>query len=85
MKTKLTLTVDKKIVEKAKLKAASKGISLSKMFEEIFDKENPSLEKTPAQQAAGRFLKALKNQKPIKALEKSDKELIGEHRDKKYA
>lgn len=85
MKTKLTLTVDKEIVEKAKKKAANRGISVSKMFEEIFEKENPSLEKTPAQLAAGRFLERLKNQKPIKALEKSDKELIGEHRDKKYA
>ena len=41
MKTKLTLTVEKEIVEKAKLKAASRGISLSKMFEEIFEKEIP--------------------------------------------
>ncbi len=84
MKTKLTLTVDKKIVEKAKKEAANRGISLSRMFEEIFEKENPSLEKTPAQLAAGRFLEVLKNQKPIKALEKSDKELIGEHRSNKY-
>ena len=39
MKTKLTLIVKKEIVEKAKLKAASRGISLSKMFEEVFAKE----------------------------------------------
>ncbi len=85
MKTKLTLTVKKEIVEKAKRKASSQGISLSKMFEEIFEKENPSLEKTPAQLAAGRFLERLKKETPIKELEKSDKELMGEHRNDKYA
>jgi hypothetical protein len=84
MKTKLTLTVKKEIVAKAKLKAASRGISLSKMFEEIFEKESPDLEKTPEQIAAARFLERLKKETPIKALEKSDKELIREHRDKKY-
>lgn len=49
MKTKLTLTVEKEIVEEAKLKAASRGVSLSRMFEEIFEKEIPYVEKTPEQ------------------------------------
>lgn len=84
MKTKLTLTVEKEIVEKAKLKAASRGISLSRMFEEVFDKENPKLEKTPEQLAAARFLERIKKETPITSLEKSDKELIREHRNKKY-
>ncbi len=84
MKTKLTLTIKKEIVEKAKRKASSKGISLSKMIEEIFEKEDPELEKTPEQLAAARFLERLKNETPIKALDKSDKELVREHRDKKY-
>ncbi|MEB2779039.1 DUF6364 family protein [Algoriphagus sp. C2-6-M1] len=84
MKTKLTLTVEKEIVEKAKLKAASRGISLSRMFEEVFSKESPDVEKTPEQLAAARFLERLKRETPIKALEKSDKDLIREHRNKKY-
>lgn len=84
MKTKLTLTVDKKIVEMAKLKAANKGISLSRMFEEIFEKEVPLIEKTDEQLAAARFLERLKRESTIKTLEKSDKELIREHRAKKY-
>lgn len=84
MKTKLTLTVEKEIVEKAKQIAASRGISLSRMFEEVFAKENPDLEKTSEQLAAARFLERLKSETPIKALEKSDKELIREHLDKKY-
>lgn len=84
MKTKLTLTIKKEIVEKAKLKASSQGISLSKMIENIFEKEDPELEKTPEQLAAARFLERLKSETPIKALDKSDKELMREHRDKKY-
>lgn len=84
MKTKLTLTIKKEIVEKAKRKASSQGISLSKMIEDIFEKEDPELDKTPEQLAVARFLERLKNETPIKALDKSDKELIREHRDKKY-
>ena len=83
MKTKLTLTIKKEIVEKAKRRAAGQGISLSKLIEGIFEKEDPELEKTPEQLAAARFLERLKNETPIKALDKSDKELIREHRDKK--
>ena len=84
MKTKLTLTIKKEIVEKAKRKASSQGISLSKMIEDIFEKEEPELEKTPEQLAAAKFLERLKKETPIKALDKSDKELVREHRDKKY-
>ena len=60
MKTRLTLNVEKEIVEKAKKQAAARGISLSSLFEEILEKDNPSLEKTPAQLAAARLLKELK-------------------------
>ncbi|WP_416171346.1 DUF6364 family protein [Algoriphagus boritolerans] len=35
------------MVEKAKRKASSQGISLSKMIENIFEKEDPELEKNP--------------------------------------
>ena len=84
MKTKLTLTIKKEVIEKAKRKASSKGISLSKMIEDIFEKEDPELEKTPEQLAAARFLERLKNETPIKALDKSDKELVRAYQDKKY-
>jgi len=84
MKTKLTLTVEKEIVEKAKLKAASRGISLSKMFEEVFAKEYPKVDKTPEQLAAARFLERMKSETPIKTMDMSDKELMQEHREKKY-
>lgn len=82
MKTKLTST-KKEIVEKAKRKESNQGISFSKMIEDIFEKEDPELEKTPEQLAVARFLERLKNEIPIKALDKSDKELVREHRDKK--
>ncbi|TXE14643.1 DUF6364 family protein [Algoriphagus aquimarinus] len=84
MKTKLTLTVDKKIVEKAKLKAASKGISLSKMFEEIFEMENPQIEQTDSQLAASRLLKRLEEMKPTKAPNVSDKSALKNYLREKY-
>lgn len=84
MKTKLTLTIKKEVVEKAKRRASSQGISLSKMIENIFEKGDLELEKTPEQLAAARFLERLKKESPIKASNKSDKELFRERRDKKY-
>ncbi len=84
MKTKLTLTIDKKIVEKAKLKAASKGISLSKMFEEIFEMENPQIEQTDSQLAASRLLKRLEEMKPTKAPNVSDKSALKNYLREKY-
>lgn len=84
MKTKLTLTVEKRIIEKAKLKAASRGISLSKMFEEIFEKENPELEKTSEQKAAARLLQRLEEIKSTKAPEKNDKDALKDYLREKY-
>lgn len=84
MKTKLTLTVKKEIVEKAKLKAANKGISLSKMFEEIFEKDIPELEQTDSQIAASRLLRRLEEMKPTKAPNASDKTALKNYLRKKY-
>jgi hypothetical protein len=84
MKTKLTLTVEKEIVEKAKRKAASRGISLSKMFEEVFAKDNPSLEKTTEQFAIGRLIARLESMEPIEAPKESDKVLLKNFLKEKY-
>jgi hypothetical protein len=84
MKTKLTLTIEKDIVEKAKRKASSQGISLSRLFEKVFDEKNPGLKKSPEQLAAARFLERLKNDKRIEPMDKTDKELIRAHRETKY-
>ena len=84
MKTKLTLTVEKEIVEKAKQNAADRGISLSRMFEEVFAKEDPVLEKTESQLAADRLLKRLEAMKPTKAPVVSDKLALTAYLKEKY-
>lgn len=84
MKTKLTLTVDREIVENAKLKAANKGISLSKMFEEVFELENPELEKSESHYAAERLLRRLESMSPMPTQNESDKELLKKFLKEKY-
>ena len=81
-KTKLTLTVRKDIIEKAKLKAKEKGISVSRLFEESFGFSED--QETEEQKAIGKFLAFMKNQEPVEALPQSDKELWHQHLDEKY-
>jgi len=83
MKTKLTLTVKKSVIEAAKRKAKNKGISLSRMFEEIFEGEEGNNIKTESQRAAERLIKKLGESKSINSL--NDKELIKEHVRRKFA
>jgi hypothetical protein len=82
MKTKLTLTVRKDIIEKAKRAAKSKGVSVSKLFEEVFDKK-PAV-KTEEQKAMERLRALLAKSKPVQALPESDKELYHKHIKEKY-
>jgi FKBP-type peptidyl-prolyl cis-trans isomerase (trigger factor) len=84
MKTKLTLTVEKEIVEKAKQKAASRGISLSRMFEEVFEQENPKVDKSESQHAVDRLLKRLESMNPMPTQNESDKELLKKFLKEKY-
>jgi len=84
MKTKLPLTVEKEIVEKAKRKAVSRGISLSKMFEEVFAKDNPELEKTTEQFAVIRLINRLESMKPMELQKESDKVLLKNFLKEKY-
>lgn len=83
MKTKLTLTVKKSVIETAKRRAKSKGISLSKMFEEIFEEGETNGIKTEPQRAAERLLQKLATSKSIQT--KDDKELIRTHVKRKFA
>jgi hypothetical protein len=83
MKTKLTLTVKQSVIEIAKRKAKSKGISLSRMFEEIFEGEGENEIKTEVQRAAERLLQKLEKSKSINTLE--DKELMKTHVERKFA
>lgn len=80
MKTKLTLTIKKEIVEKAKRLASSQGVSLSQMFE----KENPSIQSSESQLAASRLLKRLEEMEPTRAPQESDKIALTRYLKEKY-
>lgn len=82
MKTKLTLSIDSKIVRKAKSDAKGKGKSLSKLFEEkMSGKTLPDKRKA----AIKDLLQLLKKAKPTKAKPKhiEQKERL-KHLRKKY-
>ena len=82
MKTKLTLTVKKSIIEAAKHRAKRRGVSLSQLFEEIFEQDASYEIKTEAQLAADRLLKLLKDSSPV--TQKNDKELLKAHVKRKF-
>ena len=82
MKTRLTLLVEEKIVAKAKSLAKSQRISVSELFSRTIEAmEDDDLK---IRFAAARMLEKLKTDPPIPELELSDKELINEHRKKKF-
>lgn len=82
MKKKLTLTVQEDIIKYAKRKAKNKGISVSKMFENVISSDEPSEIETEEQRAAKRLLKSLDNDETVKT--KDDKKLIREHVKRKF-
>lgn len=83
MKTKLTLTVQKRVIDRAKRYARRSGKSISQIFEELFEQsENPVI-KTEAQHAAQRLLETLEGVKQVETL--SDKELIRNYVARKYS
>ncbi|WP_343847993.1 DUF6364 family protein [Algoriphagus jejuensis] len=84
MKTKLTLTIKKEIVEKAKRKAASQGISLSRLIEDVFEKDDTSLQTSESQLAAKRLLKRLEEMQATQAPQESDKEALTRYLREKY-
>jgi hypothetical protein len=75
MKTKLTLTVDRSIIIRAKRRAEKEGKSLSSMFEEIFSDTNSGYQLPPTQKetAFQQLSSLLKKSKPFRKI--SDKEL----------
>ena len=83
MKTKLTLTVNKSVIEAAKRKAKNQGISLSQMFEEIFESMDSNQIKTEPQRAAERLINRLEKYESMSQLE--DKKLIKQHVKGKFA
>lgn len=83
MKTKLTLTVKSSIIELAKRKAKSKGISVSEMFEKMFEEEGENNIKTESQKAAERLMQKLETSQTTSDFD--DKTLIQEHVKRKFA
>ncbi|MCY7410033.1 MAG: DUF6364 family protein [Chitinophagales bacterium] len=82
MKTKLTLTVNERVILRAKRHSKKTGKSLSRMFEELFEAGEQTPMKTEAARAAGRLLDHLEKSKPVKTL--NDKSLLQKHLIKKY-
>ncbi len=83
MKTKLTLTVNKNIINSAKKLAKSKNVSLSQLFEEVFENEELGQIKTSSQKAADRLLANLANAQSIET--QHDKLLLKAHVKGKFA
>ena len=83
MKTKLTLTVRKSVIDNAKRYSRRTGKSVSQMFEELFEKTESMSIKSEQQRSAERLLKTLELSKSVKTLD--DKSLIEKHVAGKYA
>lgn len=83
MKTKLTLTVRKSVIATAKRYSRRTGKSVSKMFEELFEKAESGSIKSESHRAAERLLKALQSTRPIKTLD--DKRLLNDHVARKFS
>jgi len=81
MKTKLTLTVSKHIIESAKRMARKNGISLSQLFEEIF-KEGGLNPIKAEPQCAERLLQRLEKSESIPS--QDDEVLIKAHVERKF-
>ncbi|MEM9300395.1 MAG: DUF6364 family protein [Bacteroidota bacterium] len=82
MKTKLTLTINKQIIDSAKRAAKKRNISLSQLFEEIFSQDDLTMVKTESQKAAERLLRSLSLSESIE--NKRDEDLLRQHISKKY-
>lgn len=83
MKKKLTLTIQEDIIKAAKRRAKRRGMSVSKMFEEVIGKDEISEIETESQRSAKRLLQTLEKAESIDT--KDDKSLIKEHVKRKFA
>lgn len=83
MKTKLTLTVRKSVIETAKRHSRRTGKSISKMFEELFEETELRSIKSEKQRAAIRLLKSLESANSIETI--NDKLFLKQHVERKFA
>ncbi|MEQ9425742.1 MAG: DUF6364 family protein [Cyclobacteriaceae bacterium] len=84
MKTKLTLTVRKSVIDSAKKLAKRRKVSVSQLFEEAFSNEELTPIKTESQRAAQRLIERLSKAKSIET-QGNDKDLLKEHVSRKFA
>lgn len=83
MKTKLTLTVHKTVINAARKRSRSSGKSISGLFEEVFKEKDTVNIQTEQQRAATRLLKLLNITDNITT--QDDQTLLKMHIRKKYA
>ena len=84
-KQKLTLTIRKDIVERAKERAKEKGVSVSHLFESMLEMdEKNEIKHMKRKKAIEEFLQHMEKAVPTDALPKSDKEIWHKHLDEKY-
>ncbi len=74
MKTKLTLTIKKSVIQRAKLLAKERNVSVSRLFEEVFGEKTQQLP-TSNQRAAAKLLDTFTQYPEVPALAESDKDL----------
>jgi hypothetical protein len=82
-KAKLTLTVRKSVILKARKYSDKTGKSISSLFEEIFEQENIHELKSEPERAADRLLRHLDKSKPV--VTKDDRKLLRKYVKGKFA
>ncbi len=83
MKTKLTLTVRKNVIDRAKRYSRKQKKSISRLFEDLFENAEAVGIKTEPQRAAERLLQKLDTSKPVKTL--NDETFLKAHVARKYS
>jgi hypothetical protein len=83
MKTKLTLTVQKNVIDAVRKRARKSGKSISGLFEEVFEEKKQKGIQSESQRAAARLLRSLEQRSGTPTLE--DKALLRKHIENKYA
>lgn len=83
MKTKLTLTVQKSVINAVRKRARKTGKSISGLFEEAFEEKEQNGIQSESQRASLRLLRLLEKAPGIPVLD--DKALLRKHIANKYA
>jgi predicted double-glycine peptidase len=88
MKTKLTLTIDQKVIERARVRSRKEGRSISQMFEDTFSNTAQGQSaniSTTKQDAARHFIELMNTQKSVKAFsDEEESRLKASHLSKKH-